>query len=74
VNLPDGETDMTKPNDGQIANIMDRVFKVDVAKGAVSARRGGFGKERKKPLWKTFAWAIIILLLVEPAAANRLKR
>lgn len=74
VNLPDGETDMTKPNDGQIANIMDRVFKVDVAKGVVSAGGGGFGKERKKPLWKTFAWAIIILLLVEPAAANRLKR
>jgi hypothetical protein len=72
VNLPDGETDMTKPNDEQIANILDRVFKADAAKGVVSAE--AFSKEKKKPLWKTFAWAIIILLLVEPAAANRLKR
>jgi hypothetical protein len=74
VNLPDGETDMTKPSDEQIANIMDRVFKVDAAKGMASARGVGFDKEKRKPIWKTFAWAIIILLLVEPAAANRLKR
>lgn len=74
VNLPDGETDMTKPNDEQIANIMDSVFKVSAAKGVVSAQHAGLDKEKKKPLWKTFAWVIIILLLVEPAAANRLKR
>jgi hypothetical protein len=74
VNLPDGETNMTKPNDEQIVNIMDRVFKVDAAEGIVSASGGGSSKKKKKPLWKAFAWAIIILLLVEPAAANRLKR
>jgi hypothetical protein len=51
---------------------MDRVFKVDAAQDVVAAEMSG--RQRKKPLWKTFAWAIIILLLVEPAAANRLKR
>jgi len=32
------------------------------------------GEKKRRPIWKMFAWIIILLLLVEPAVANRLKR
>ena len=72
VNLPKGETDMTKPIAAEVAKIMDRIFSPDERQNAAAVQVSG--KKRYKPLWKMFAWIIILLLLVEPAVANRLKR
>ncbi len=72
VNLPQGETDMTEPFAAEVDNIIGRVFperaEEDVAKA------GTFDNSERKPLWRTLAWAIIVLLLIEPVIANRLKR
>jgi hypothetical protein len=72
VNLPKGETDMTKPVGEEVAKIMNRIFSTDGRQNAVAAQVSS--KKRRRPLWKMFAWTIILLLLVEPAVANRLKR
>lgn len=72
VNLPQGETDMTKPVAAELAGVMSRVF----ATGAESdvSEAGVIRDKKNMPLWKIFAWTLILLLLAEPAVANRLKR
>jgi hypothetical protein len=72
VNLPQGETDMTKPVAAELAGVMGRIF----ATGAESdvSEAGVLRDKKNKPLWKIFAWALILLLLAEPAIVNRLKR
>jgi hypothetical protein len=72
INLPQGETDMTKPIATELAGVMSRVF----ATGAQSdvSEAGALRDKKNRPLWKVFAWALILLLLAEPAVANRLKR
>jgi len=72
VNLPQGETDMTKPVSKELAEIMSRVFSRDTEPGVASA--DVFGDKKQTSLWKVFAWTLIFLLLLEPAIANRLKR
>jgi len=72
VNLPQGETDMTKPIASELAGVMDRVLKTG-SKQIVSEAEV-FHDRKSRPLWKIFAWTIILLLLAEPAVANRLKR
>jgi hypothetical protein len=71
VNLPQGETDMAKPASKELAEIMSRVFQkfeIQNSKFEISAQGAQLS------LWKAFAWALIFLLLLEPAIANRLKR
>jgi len=72
INLPQGETDMTKPVVAELAGVMSRVF----ATGAESdiSEAGVVRDKKNRPLWKIFAWTLILLLLAEPAVANRLKR
>jgi hypothetical protein len=72
VNLPQGETDMIKPGASELADVMNLAFKTD-AEPKVSESEV-FHNKKRKPLWKIFAWIIILLLIVEPAVANRLKR
>jgi hypothetical protein len=72
VNLPEGETDMAKPVGEEVAKVMKRIFGRDEAKETAVAEV--FSERKRKPMWKMFAWIIILLLLVEPAVANRLKR
>ncbi|MHC4439365.1 MAG: BatA domain-containing protein [Planctomycetota bacterium] len=72
VNLPQGETDMTKPVASELAGVMDRVFKTGPERTISEAKV--LHDRKSRPLWKFFAWAIILLLLAEPAVANRLKR
>ena len=72
VNLPEGETDMAKPVGEEVAKVMKRVFGRDESEETAVAEV--LGERTRKPVWKTFAWIIILLLLVEPAVANRLKR
>lgn len=72
VNLPQGETNMTKPDSAELANIMSRVFPAVRERQAASAE--ALGPKERRPLWRAFAWTLIVLLLIEPAVANRLRR
>ena len=72
INLPEGETDMTKPVASELADIMNRVFPTGTER-MVSAVEV-LNNRKRTPIWKYFAWMIIFLLLAEPAVANRLKR
>ena len=72
VNLPQGETDMTPPDVAELDDIVKRVFPTKGEKSVSSADI--LGNKKPKPMWKVLAWAIILLLLVEPAVANRLRR
>jgi len=72
INLPQGETDLSKPAQTRLAGIMDRVFTLNSE--ADVAKAGGFDSAGRRPLWRVFAWLIILLLVVEPVVANRLKR
>jgi hypothetical protein len=72
VNLPQGETDMTKPVVAELTNIMSRIFRAGVERNVAEAEM--FSDRKRKPLWRIFAWTVILLLLVEPVVANRLKR
>ena len=72
INLPQGETDMTKPVDAELAGVMSRVFATGTESDVSEA--GVVRDKKNRPLWKIFAWALILLLLSEPAVANRLKR
>jgi hypothetical protein len=72
INLPIGETDMTRPVTTELTGVMDRVF----ATGAESevSQAGALRDTKNRPLWKILAWTLILLLLAEPAIVNRLKR
>jgi len=72
VNLPEGETDMAKPAAEEVAKVMNRIFSPDGRQDTAVAEI--LGEKKRRPIWKMFAWIIILLLLVEPAVANRLKR
>ncbi len=72
VNLPQGETDMARPAAGELAGIMNRVFPENVDKEIAEA--GTLDDTKRRPLWRIIAWLIILLILVEPVVANRLKR
>jgi hypothetical protein len=79
VNLPQGETDMAKPASKEVAEIISRVFeKIENRNSKFKTRpehsRGIATGGGQISLWKVFAWTLILLLLLEPAIANRLKR
>ena len=72
VNLPPDETDMNMPVAVELAGVMDRVFTTKA--GSDVSEAGVFRDKKDRPIWRMFAWALIFLLLAEPAVANRLKR
>ncbi|MBN2313509.1 MAG: BatA domain-containing protein [Sedimentisphaerales bacterium] len=72
INLPPGETDMTQPDIAELDNIMKRVFPTNSKQNVSSA--DALGDKKPRPMWKIIAWAIILLLLIEPAIANRMRR
>ena len=72
INLPPGETDMTKPAPEKLAGVMKRIFLSDSHQSTVTA--DATGSKEYKPFWKIFAWLIILLLLTDSVIANRLKR
>ncbi len=76
VNLPAGETDLTAPTPERITDIVQRAF---VTQHALTENRSkpveaAVSGLRQKPVWPVFAWAAMILLVLESAVANRLKR
>ncbi|MBP7051272.1 MAG: BatA domain-containing protein [Phycisphaerae bacterium] len=72
VNLDPGETDLARPAAQAIADAMTRVFVTGADPAQMPARAGP--AMQSKPLWKAFAWAAVLLLLLEPAITNRLRR
>jgi hypothetical protein len=78
INLPAGETDLTVPTQQQITDIVQRVFVQ--GKGRRAETEGAYSLHppacslRQKPIWPIFAWAAMVLLVLESAVANRLKR
>jgi hypothetical protein len=77
INLPSGETDIRPPADGAIADAVQRAFITDTREGPVLAQVGATHASpvlRRKPLWRYVAWAVILLLLLDAALANRLRR
>ena len=73
VNLPEGETDMTKPVIEEVDNAMNRVFKIG-QKRVVSTADSFSGTKESIPVWRYLVWLIIGLILIESTVANRLKR
>lgn len=74
VNLPAGETNMAKPDTAEIENAVSRTFVTSdsplVAHGStVDSRR-----TISKSLVPILIWVLIVLLLIESSAANRMKR
>jgi hypothetical protein len=72
VNLPEGETDLSRPTDEAVAVAMQRAFVTDSDREPEAAHAGPPTESR--PIWRWFAWAVVVLLLLEPAVTNRLKR
>jgi hypothetical protein len=73
VNLPEGETDMTKPVIEEVANAMNRVFTIGQKRDVLTADSFGSTKE-SVPVWRYLVWLLIGLILIESTVANRLKR
>ena len=72
INLPKGETDMTKPAISQIVNLADMIFLTENTENTSYAKN--YNNKKYNSIWKIFVWIIITLLVIEPAIANRLKR
>jgi hypothetical protein len=72
VNLAAGETNVSTPTEEMVAGAMKRAFVVGAVQGASPALASS--KLENRPLWPAFAWAALLLLLLEPALTNRLKR
>lgn len=72
INLPEEETDLRKPTAQAVADAVQRAFVTDRVRESDVVRASL--PTRNQPVWKAFAWAAILLLLLEPAITNRLKR
>ncbi len=72
INLPAGETDVRPPMAQTIADAIQRAFVTGVHEGPVLAQNAP--AVRRVSLWRYFAWTAILLLLLEAALANRLRR
>lgn len=72
INLPPGETDMTQPDVEELDRVMKRVFPTNVERDVSSA--DVLGDKKPRSMWKILAWAIILLILIEPVIANRMRR
>jgi hypothetical protein len=72
INLPQGETDLRRSAEGAAAAAMTRAFLIEPGRERTLAQVQP--PVQSKPLWRGIAWAIVALLLLEPAITNRLKR
>lgn len=76
INLPVGETDLTAPTQEMIDDVQRAITAQRAERVAAGAdpnlvQAAGF---RQKPVWPIVAWVAMILLVLESAMANRLKR
>ncbi len=77
VNLPAGETDVSQPTEQMVADAMSAALTTEAGEEQgrpVEKQTLASLPVRDRPIWQAFAWAALVLLLVEPAITNRLKR
>ncbi|MEN6334647.1 MAG: BatA domain-containing protein [Phycisphaerales bacterium] len=72
VNLPEGETDLRPPTKDAVATAMTRAFLIEPGRERSVAQ--AIPPEQTRPIWRVLAWAVVVLLLLDPAITNRLKR
>jgi hypothetical protein len=72
INLPAGETDVSRPASASIAKAVKRALVTD-ANGRLASLRSDSDVQHKS-IWKVLAWLAIVLILFESALANRLRR
>lgn len=72
VNLPEGETNVTPPAPEAAAEAVRRMVLTEENEDRAMAQAGS--EVHYKPIRNLLAWAAMLLLLFESAAANRLKR
>ena len=72
VNLPPGETDVSKPVEEQVHKALSRVFSTAKRDSITSAE--ALGTREQKPAWMMLVWIVITLLVIESFVANRLGR
>ena len=72
INLPVGETDIGHATPELVADALTRAF-VTAEPSSRDPEQARASLERK-PIWKTLAWIIILLVLMESTVTSRLKR
>jgi len=72
INLPAGETDIGHATPELVADALTRAF-VTAEPSSRDPEQARASLERK-PIWKTLAWIIILLVLMESTVTSRLKR
>jgi hypothetical protein len=72
INLPETEMPIVVPSAQMIDDAMRRAFVIDKGRKRDSVQASV--QTQRRPIWKIFAWAAILLVLLESALANRLKR
>jgi hypothetical protein len=72
INLPSGETDLTAPTPERIQDLARH--KTTASRSGPSSTEASASGVQQKPVWPVCAWAAIVLLALESAVANRLKR
>jgi len=72
LNLAEGETDMAAPPADLVGSLMAKAFQSDTTTTVAAASMMDNADYRH--LWKYVAWGLIMLLLIEAFAANRMKR
>ena len=72
INLPAGETDIGGATPELVADALTRAFVTAEPAGQEPVRARA--SLERKPIWKTLAWVIIGLVLLESTVTSRLKR
>ncbi|MFC1781333.1 hypothetical protein ACFLZ8_03620, partial [Planctomycetota bacterium] len=72
VNLPEDEVIISKPTAEEVDDAVNRVFSTREKNNL--ATMDALSQKEQQPVWKILLWVIILLLLVETALANRLRR
>jgi hypothetical protein len=72
INLPQGESEIGRSPEDAVADAVKRAFTIEAhhEEDTVFAQ----APMRDRPIWRAFAWSAIVLVVLESALANRLKR
>ncbi|MBI9019267.1 MAG: BatA domain-containing protein [Phycisphaerae bacterium] len=72
LNMPQGEGNVEPANPEQLNENLNRIFAANADSTNDKARI--IKKGQYRPLYKWFAWALIVLIIAEAMVANRIKR
>jgi hypothetical protein len=72
VNPNEGETNMEKADDKTLQAVLEKVFPILPKKSNIETVANE--EKQYKPVWKYFAWIIIVLITAEAFITNRMQR